>query len=243
MLRSAIAFMFGKIVLGVPAVIFDHQSIARHLGNNRGRRNGAGESIAFDNGALSEPRARESQASNSRKSGVERQCLYGAPHRQPGRFEDIQAVDLRLTRGSDADAPSPTNDFGEQPDTFRLADLFGIVQSSQADSDAAKPLPPQQRDRREAHVQPHQDRQCAGTRSIWPPPRTLRWGPLSSGSECQPNVRLCLAVKWKSARTIDQAFAAVAVSAASSLAATCALLSTLNSRSSTFANLPFFVRR
>ncbi len=41
----------------------------------------------------------------------------------------------------------------------------------------------------------------------------------------------------------DQAFAAEAVSAAASLAATWALLSTLNSRSSTLANLPFFVRK
>ena len=39
MLWSTVPLMFGKIVLRVPAVILDHQSIARNLGNNRRRGN------------------------------------------------------------------------------------------------------------------------------------------------------------------------------------------------------------
>ena len=54
---------------------------------------------------------------------------------------------------------------------------------------------------------------------------------------------LSRALKQNTAQPIDQALAAVTAAAASRLAAVCALLSTLNSRSSTLANLPFLVRK
>ncbi len=52
MLRSPVTFMLGKIILGIPTVVFNHQTIARHLGDDRGGRNGGGEAIALDDRAL-----------------------------------------------------------------------------------------------------------------------------------------------------------------------------------------------
>jgi len=52
MLRSPVTFMLGKIILGIPTVVLNHQTVARHLGDDRGGRNGAGEAIALDDRTL-----------------------------------------------------------------------------------------------------------------------------------------------------------------------------------------------
>lgn len=131
MLRGAVPFMVSKIVLGIPAVILDHQSIARHLGNDRGRRDGTRQSIAFDDGTLRNRKSGNCHGIQEKEIRRERQGLYSTPHRQPGRFEDIQTVDLSPARRSNADAHGPTNDFGEQANPLRFVDLLGIVQSNQ----------------------------------------------------------------------------------------------------------------
>src|SRR5688500_18566578 len=112
-LRSAIPLVFGKVVLRVPAMILDHESIARHLGNDRGRSNGAGQSIAVDDRTLRNAKSRNGHGIQEQEVRRERQSLYGAPHCQPGRLKDIEAVNLSFTRRSNADAHCSTHDFSK----------------------------------------------------------------------------------------------------------------------------------
>ena len=143
------------------------------------------------------------------------QRLQRAQHRQSGRLKNPRDGRSPLHSRIRCRCPLPDERFRRQsPDTVSLICLISNQLSA-----ATVVIPhvprPRQRDRREAHVEPHRARPCVGTHSIWPPPRTLRWGPRrrvrSAGQMCASALR----VKWKSARD-DQAFAAAVVCSAAS---------------------------
>ncbi len=112
-----VAFMLGKIVVGVPPMILNHQTVSSHLGDDRSSRDGAGQAIAFDDGALRNQEPGKRHRIQQQKVRLERECLQGAPHRQPGCLKDIQPIDLRRGRRSNTDTDGSPNDFGEQPNT------------------------------------------------------------------------------------------------------------------------------
>ncbi|MNX75691.1 hypothetical protein D3C86_1071760 [compost metagenome] len=100
---GVIALVAGEAVAGVLFVQFDHQPVARRLGQDRGRRDGQGQAVALDHGGHGAGQFEAVVAVHQSHRRLKAQPLDRAAHGQAGGVQDVQFLDF-LDRG-EADAP------------------------------------------------------------------------------------------------------------------------------------------
>ena len=118
MFRGPVPFMLGKIVVGIPAVIFDHQPVSRHLRNDGCRRNRTGEAVTLDDRALGDGKPGERHGVEQHKVRPEWKRVQRPTHCQTGCLKNVQPIDLCLRGSTDPDAGRPTHNLAKESVAF-----------------------------------------------------------------------------------------------------------------------------
>ena len=138
--RDAEAFERDAVLLGAVArVAFPpvsgmvagepfHDAVARHLGDDRRRRNGEAEAVAGDNGAGRHREGRRHVAVDQRRLRRRGEGANRTLHGDEGGPENIQAVDLGDLGDADADVGAGL-DFREKRFADGALQLLGIVEA------------------------------------------------------------------------------------------------------------------
>src|SRR6185503_4113824 len=97
---AGVAHVPRQIVTGIAAVPLPHDFVARHLGHDGGGRDGVGEGVPLDDGALGDRDARHGQRVHQDQVRAHGQARHRALHGQVGRAQDVEAVDLAVVGGA-----------------------------------------------------------------------------------------------------------------------------------------------
>src|SRR5581483_10327508 len=103
MLGRAVAFVPREAVTRIALVVLAHHPLARHLGEDRGRRDAEALAIATHDRGLRVGEACDLAPSNQHVGGLAAEPGERAARRQPGRPVDVELIDLG--RLGDADRP------------------------------------------------------------------------------------------------------------------------------------------
>ena len=129
MQRSAIAFVLGKSVGRIARFHFDHEAVARDLGDHAGRRDAEAESVAADEGGLRNGEGEYRQAVDQGVIRRDGQRGERAAHRFVRGSQDIEPVDFLGI--DDRHRPADftvAGKFREQPFAGSLRQFFGVVE-------------------------------------------------------------------------------------------------------------------
>ena len=144
MLFGAIPFMGEKIVEGILPMKFGHQSIPRHFGHDRGRRDGQAERITLDDGAERDGAIGQSNRVNEQAIRLRSETGQRTTHGEAGRFKNVELVDFFVARRTDPDADRAFVDRDVELFPLGFSEKLGIVAADQ-------PAPSRQDDGRRDH--------------------------------------------------------------------------------------------
>lgn len=91
---GGIALVPIEAVLRILLMQAQHEFIARGLGQDGGGGDGGNPAVALDDGLAGNAGLRTIQAIHQHLLRLGMQCLHGAFHREQGRLQDVEAVDL-----------------------------------------------------------------------------------------------------------------------------------------------------
>jgi len=103
MFRRGIAFMGLEVVYGVKPMEFLHEAVTMHLGNNGGGGDGGASAVTLHQGLLGHGERNGKFSVNQEKIRFHGKVQDGDLHRQQGRLQNIQAVNLGRRHQADAD--------------------------------------------------------------------------------------------------------------------------------------------
>lgn len=124
--------MAGKTILRILRVEFAHEPVARHLGDDAGRRDAQAERIAADQCRVPDGQSAHRKSVDQCMGGFLRKFFYRAGHGQVRRAQNVQPVDFR--DGSLGHRPKDSGGRGERLVEFFAfcrADFFRIGQALQ----------------------------------------------------------------------------------------------------------------
>ena len=125
-----IALVAVEAVLRMTLVQRQAQPVAVHLGQDRGRRNRLNGGIAPDDGFGGHGQCRDAVSVDEHAMGPQAQALDGPPHREHGRLQDVEAIDLLDARLGNAAAQRLRADLVEEPLAGARGELLGIVEAA-----------------------------------------------------------------------------------------------------------------
>src|SRR5204862_2046729 len=129
-LGRRVALVAVEAVLRMLRVQLHAETVAVHLGDDRRRRDRANLCIAADDGANRHRQLRPLVAVDEDDLRLLGETLYGAPHRQQRRMQDVERVDLGDARRRDADADRALPDLAVEPLALFGAEQLRIVQAA-----------------------------------------------------------------------------------------------------------------
>lgn len=131
-LRSAVALVLGKAVPRKPGIALFHPAVAYHFGDDRGRGDREGASVALGHGELRQGTGWEAKVVEQERIRSKSEPGDGALHGKAVRGRDPQTVDDVMGGPADGDGGAQLDDRGTQLLAALRGELLGIAHAIQA---------------------------------------------------------------------------------------------------------------
>jgi hypothetical protein len=131
---SWVAFMLRKSILGIEAIVFQHDAVALDLGNDTRRRNAEADAITANQRGLGARKIANGQPIDEGVGGAGRELFYHGAHPRVGGAEDVESIDFLWGDGTGC----PTNlgifcDLGIETLADLGGEFFGVIEACESE--------------------------------------------------------------------------------------------------------------